>query len=462
MRFGNLLKKELRELITFQALASMIFTMVLLIVMGQLFGDAMAEGFDTSTITLCNQDDSAFTSEMLKKVEELKTTEINYVELQSDDYAAELERLDVKNVVIVPQGYGKSIIEDKKPAQIKFVSKMQNGGMTSSMSTISASDVVSTIEDVCTDEILLKNYGLTDADIELIREPIQLVEYTTLNGKTSQISASALGAVTLMQSMIAPLVIFILLMMASQMIMTAISTEKIDKTLETLLSAPVSRLSVLGAKMVAAVISALLNSLCMGIGFAFYMMGMMGGAVDEISSSAASISPEAAGAVAEQATAAVTSLSQAMIDLGIALSPADYVLFAIQLFFTVAIGLAISLILGAMATDVKSVQTLTLPIMIAVMVPFFFTMFIDINTLSTPIKLVAYAIPFTHTYTALTNLMNGDMLMFWIGLAYQIIFFIVCMFLAVKVFTTDKLFTMSVNFDAGLKKRGKKGSSDQE
>ena len=34
MKFGNLLKKELRELITFQALMGMVFTMVLLIVMG--------------------------------------------------------------------------------------------------------------------------------------------------------------------------------------------------------------------------------------------------------------------------------------------------------------------------------------------------------------------------------------------------------------------------------------------
>ena len=456
MKFGNLLKKELRELITFQALMGMVFTMVLLIVMGQLFGHAMEEGFDTSTITLCNQDDSEFTKEMLAKVEALQGTDINYVEFQSDDYAAELERLDIKNAVIIPQGYGDSIVVNKEPAQIKFVSKMQNGGMTSSMSTISASDVVSTIESVCTDEIMLKNYGLSDADIALIREPVQLVEYTTLNGKTSQISASALSAVTMAQSMIAPLIIFILLMMASQMIMTAISTEKIDKTLETLLSAPVSRLQVLGAKMVAAVISALLNSLCMGIGFAFYMIGMMGGAVGEISSTA-----EVSSETASAAVTAVTSLSQAMSDLGMTLSAGSYVLFGIQLFLTVAIGLAISLILGAMATDVKSVQTLTMPIMIAVMIPFFFTMFVDLNSLSLPIKLVAYAIPFTHTYTALTNLMNGDMLMFWGGLAYQVVFFVVCMLLAVRVFTTDKLFTMSVNFDAGMKKRGKKTTAEE-
>ena len=449
MKFGNLLKKELSELITKQALISMVFTMVLLIVMGQIMGGAMEEGFNTSTITLCNQDDSEFTAEILKKIDESQTTQINYVTFESDDYAAELERLDIKNAVIIPQGYGESIVEKKEPATIKYVSIMSTAGIASSMSTISGSEVLSTIRNVCTDEILLKNYGLTDEEIDLVRYPMNTVEYTVNNGKTAMISASTLGAVTMTRSMIAPFAIFFLLLMASQMIMTAISTEKIDKTLETLLSAPVSRMTVLSAKMVAAVITALLNALFMIVGFAFYMSSMMGSAVTEMSGTASEI--DMAG-VAEGAT----NFGQAMIDLGLALTPVSYVLFAVQLFFTIAIGLAISLILGAMATDVKSVQTLIMPVMVAVMIPFFITMFMDVNSMSTVFKIIIYAIPFTHTYTALTNLMNGDMIIYWAGLAYQIAFFAVCMFLAVKMFTTDKLFTMSFSAENMNKKHKEK------
>ena len=452
MKFGNLLKKELRELITKQAIISMVFTMVLLIVMGQIMGGAMEEGFDTSTITLCNQDDSDFTAEVLKKIDASQSTKINYVDFESDDYAAELERLDIKNAVIIPQGYGKSITVKKEPALIKFVSKMSTAGLASSMSTISGSDVISEIQTVCMDEVMSKNYGLTEEDIALIREPMTTVEYTVNDGKTAQVSASALGAISMMQSMIAPFAIFFLLLMAAQMIMTAISTEKIDKTLETLLSAPVSRMTVLSAKMVAAVISALLNALFMIVGFAFYMIGMMGSAVGEMSSAANEMSSVDMAAMTE----GITGVGQAMVELGISLTPMSYVLFALQLFFTLAIGLAISLILGAMATDVKSVQTLIMPIMIAVMIPFFITMFMDVNEMSAVFKIIVYAIPFTHTYTALTNLMNGNMLLFWGGLVYQIVFFAVCMFLAVRMFTTDRLFTMSFSAEQSMKKRGKK------
>ena len=458
MKFGNLLKKELRELITKQAIISMVFTMVLLIIMGQVMGTAMVESFDTSTITLCNQDDSQFTANILKKIDDPQSTTINYVISESDDYAAELERLGIKNAVIIPQGYGDSITVDKKPATIKFVSTMSTAGISSSMSTISGADVINEIQTVCMNEIMSENYGLTDEEIALVRNPMETVEYTVNNGKTAQISASALGAITMMQSMIAPFAIFFLLLMASQMIMTAISTEKIDKTLETLLSAPVSRMTVLSAKMVAAVISALLNAVFMIAGFALYMMGMMGSAVNEISTSV----NETASIDMSAAADGVTGVAQAMAELGIALTPVSYVLFALQLFLTIAIGLAISLILGAMATDVKSVQTLIMPVMISVMIPFFVTMFTNVNEMSPVFKVIIYAIPFTHTYTTLTNLMNGDMIIYWAGLAYQIIFFAVCMFLAVKMFTTDKLFTMSFSAESMNKKRKGKNTPVQE
>ncbi|MCM1024661.1 MAG: ABC transporter permease [Prevotella sp.] len=461
MKFGNLLKKELRELITKQALISMIFTMVLLIVMGQIMGGAMEEGFDTSTITLCNQDDSEFTAAILQKIEASRTTTINYVTFESDDYAAELERLDIKNAVIIPQGYGESIIEKKEPALIKFVSKMSAAGLASTMSTVSGSDVISEIQDACMDEVMSRNYGLTEQEIALIKEPMTTVEYTVNNGRTAQISASALSAINMMQSMIAPFAIFFLLIMASQMIMTAISTEKIDKTLETLLSAPVPRMTVLSAKMVAAVISALLNALFMIVGFALYMVGMMGSAVSEISELNTAMGGTPAIDIEAVANAPM-DIGTAMAELGLALTPLSYMLFAVQLFLTLAIGLAISLILGAMATDVKSVQTLTMPIMIAVMIPFFITMFMNVSEMSTVFKIIVYAIPFTHTYTALTNLMNGDLITFWGGLAYQAVFFAVCMFFAVRMFTTDRLFTMSFSAENLNKKLGKKNVPNEQ
>lgn len=454
MRFGNLLKKELGELITKQAVISMIFVLVLFVFMGQIMGRSMEKGLDTSTLNICIKDDSDFTKNVIDRIKADGTTELNIVDIQSDNYYDELERLDLKYVVIIPEGYGDSIVNEKKSGQLIFASKVSLG-FSAAMSSISSSDAVSTIVDHSADEAMESIYGLTAEDVALITSPANTVEFSAANGKSVEISAAAVSSIVMMESMIAPFAIFFLLLLASQMIMTAISTEKIDKTLETLLSTPVSRMTVLTAKMVAAIISALLNAVFMIVGFGIYMVSIMGGAMSGATNGSANISDIAgmtnvpdAGALTD-----VLSTADAISQLGFSLSGMDILLFGLQLFLTLAIGLSISLILGAAATDVKSVQTLVMPIMIAVMIPFFVTMFMDFGEMPVAAKVIMFLIPFTHSYIALTNLLSGDMIMYWGGLAYQIVFFAVCMFLAVRMFTSDKLFTMSFSSENKTNKK---------
>lgn len=454
MKFGNLLKKELSELITKQAVISMVFVLVLFVFMGQIMGHSMEEGFDTSTLNICIKDDSAFTQNVIDRIKADETTELNIVDVRSDNYYDELERLDLKYVVIIPEGYGDSIVNEKKSGQLIFASKVSLG-FSAAMSSISSSDAVSTIVDCSADEAMESIYSLTADDVALITSPANTVEFSAANGKSVEISAAAVSSIVMMESMIAPFAIFFLLLLASQMIMTAISTEKIDKTLETLLSTPVSRMTVLTAKMVAAIISALLNAVFMIVGFGIYMVSIMGGAMSGATNGSANIS-DIAGMTNVPDTGALTdvlSTADAISQLGFSLSGMDILLFGLQLFLTLAIGLSISLILGAAATDVKSVQTLVMPIMIAVMIPFFVTMFMDFGEMPVAAKVIMFLIPFTHSYIALTNLLSGDMIMYWGGLAYQIVFFAVCMFLAVRMFTSDKLFTMSFSSENKTNKK---------
>lgn len=446
MKLGNLLKKELKELLTPQAIFSMIFTCVLLIVMGNVMGGAMDEALNNSTVNIANLDSSEFTDEMIKKLPDYGA-DPTVVTLQSEDFESEMQRLDIKNLVIIPEGFGDSVTNGSEAAGVDCVSIVTGGGLTASMQNMSASSLTSSITSYVRDYIETEKMGMTEGEKTLLAEPVITVEYTTANGKTVQVSSDMLMGVLMSQSMIAPFAVFFLILMASQMIMTAISTEKIDKTLETLMSAPVSRITVLTAKMISAVIVALLNAGAMIIGFAFYMQGMMGGAAAELEEGAAAN------------TAGITSGAEALASLGLTLGIGDILIFGLDLFLTIAIGLSVSLILGAMATDTKSVQTLVMPIMMATMIPFFVTLFADVNSMSPALKIIMYIIPFTHTYTAMNNLMFGETALVIGGLVYQAVFFAVCMYLAVKMFTSDLLFTMNFSADSGRKKSLLKGGA---
>ena len=416
MKLGNLLKKELRELLTKQAIFAMIFTCVLLICLGQFMGGVMDDAINNSQVNIADLDGSRFTADMITALPDYGA-DPEVVTLQSDDYFSELKRLGLDNLVVIPAGFGETVMNGGQ-ASVNCVSLIDKGGLASSMKSISAASLTSSISAYTSKYIETEKMGLTDEQMQLISEPVLAVSYTAANGKTVEVSSEALSAMLMNQSMIAPFAVFFLVLMASQMIMTAISTEKIDKTLETLLSAPVS----------------------MVVGFAFYMNGMMGSAVNEISS-------DASGSI---------SMGDAMKTLGLTLSGGQMAIFAVQLFLTIAIGLSVSLILGAMATDTKSVQTLVLPIMMITMIPFFVTMFADVNSLSPIPRIILYIIPFTHTYTAMNNMLFGHMGLVWGGLIYHLVFFAVCMYLAVKIFTTDLLFTMSLPVKSAAKAPKKK------
>jgi len=149
------------------------------------------------------------------------------------------------------------------------------------------------------------------------------------------------------------------------MIAVSIASEKEIKTLETLLSTPISRTSLVSAKMLAAGLVSLLMAAVYMFGFKYYMGGLMGSSQSPSSLSSSTIS-----------------------QLGLSLNTADYFLLGTSLFLSILVALAMATILGAFAEDVKKVQGLVLPITFLVMIPYILTMFMDVNSSSLLIKII--------------------------------------------------------------------------
>lgn len=435
MKFINLLKKELKELLTPQVFIGMIATVVLLIVMGEAMGGFIEEEAENfNQVTICNQDDNEFTNAILTVIEQTGT-EVTYVDLQSDKYEEEIDRLGIKAMVIIPQGFADAVLNGEK-GELITVSKMTSLSSMANLSSDAASNTVNTISEAVK-ITLYSEMGLSQDDILQLETPVNVTDKTVVGNRIADVSTAVVQSVASLQGMFVPIVIFVLVVYAAQMIMAAISTEKIDKTLETLLSAPVSRLSVLLAKMSAAGVVAALNAIVYMFGFNKMMDGMTGNLM------------------ASEATEAVVS------ELGLNLAGMDYILLGVQMFLTILITLCVALMLGALAKDTKSSQTLLMPIMVTAMIPYFVTMMMDVKTLPAVLKYIVYAIPFTHTFTATENILMDNMNIYFMGLAYQVVLFIICMFLAVRLFMTDKIFTMTIDFTkkASDKKKNKNAFS---
>ena len=412
MKFSILLRKELKEMLSPTTIVTMMLMIFVLIFAGKAMSKAVDEvKEDAKTITICDQDQSEFTKAMIDIIDKDENTEVKRVELKSDDFTKALEDTDYKNVVVIPKGFTDQVMAHKT-ATVKFAQKMTSIATFSNISQGSKAAL-----EVLQRGIKATIYAQSELDEDTrkqLDDPIKLEEYTVVSDKQDQIASSTVSSIMSSQSMFIPIVMFLLIMYTSQMIMNAISTEKLDKTLETLLSSPVSRLSVISAKMISAGIVAALQAAA----YMFGMNKMMDGIYGEVSSD--------------------TNIEETLKTLGLSLNAGDYVLIGLQMFMTILIVLSVSIILGALAKDAKSAQTLQMPIMMLAMVPYFVTMFIDVKTASPIIKYVTMIIPFTHSFIANQNVMFGDYTTYFIGLAYQFVLLCVCMFLALRIFMSDE------------------------
>ena len=207
------------------------------------------------------------------------------------------------------------------------------------------------------------------------------------------------------------------------MIATAIANEKENKTLETLLSVPIPRSILVSSKMVAAGIIALIAAVVYMFGVRYYFQGVAGGELSNISGD---------------------SISGALQQLGLILTPFSYVVLVTSLFLGILCALSIAVILGAFAESVKNVQALISPLMVMVVIPYFFVMFLDINSLSPVLKYFIYAIPFSHPFMASPNLLLQNYNIVFFGIAYQLVFFLVFVYIAGRIFSSDKILTMKL------------------
>ncbi len=420
MKFMSLLKKELREMLNTQTIFMLVLMLFMMYGMGGMLNKSAEKASEESSrITICDQDDTKFTQSVLKFLEHPTsdmTNEVKKITLESDDYAKELDRLNIKSFVIIPEGFTDKINAGEQ-AEVTYVSRMTSMSMMSNVNVGSetALQLISSAVKTAMYSDLTSRGKLTDKESKLIEAPVTVNEHTIVGGKSENISQLILYSSLYSRSLFMPMAVYILILLGSQSMINAVSAEKLDKTLETLLSAPISRLHVISAKMLAAAVVALLNAVV-------YMIGMNN----------MNLSP--AGDIGEE-------YSKMIEKLGLVFDFRAYLLIGIQMMLTMLISLSISMILGAFAKNIKSSQTLLLPLMFVTIVPFMACMFLDVSTLPGAVRYLLYAIPFTHTFMASDTVMFGKTELYAAGLIYQAVFLVICMTIAVRIFTSDYIFT---------------------
>jgi ABC-2 type transport system permease protein len=418
-KFTNLLIKEIRELVNKQLIISLVAMMAIFYFIGDLAKTEMKKAAAMQKISVLDLDKSDL-SQGLTSGLKAANFEIEAVQAKDAETAVQAaKRGDTYLLLVIPPGFGESVarLEPEKLSTYTFLRSFSIGGIRKS-EILRA--VITATNNYLSNDILKKK--IPDVPPDVLKSPIKSQDYVIVKGRMAEGSASAISGFVYSQSILIPIILFMIIMYSSQMVISAVAMEKQNKTLETLLTVPIRRTSIVTTKMLAAGIVGLLAA---GI----YMIGMksfMGGMTGDLQAKA--------------------SMSGVIKELGLTLSGGGYVLLGIALFFAILCGLAMAMILGVLAEDFRSAQTLILPIMLMILIPYLLSFFADFQTLPLPVKLLIYAIPFSHPFLATPNIMLGHYSAVLYGVLYMAVVFFVLVFIAARIFSTDRVLTMKLHF----------------
>ncbi|HNR24064.1 MAG TPA: ABC transporter permease [Candidatus Bipolaricaulis anaerobius] len=405
MGIRNIIAKEVRELLTPQTLIPIVVVAVIFAMMGGVVGDIGEEVTQRPVIGVVDQDEGDL-SQIAGSVLGATARVVH----SGTDVAEGLRRTGEGGgvaLLVFPPDFSERILGGE-PGTIEIHWIMRGLGMMDFISSAPVEGAILAVNQAITAALL---EGSIPLNPEVILNPTTRTDTTLVKGKTiAGVSPTAISNTLMSQSIMIPLLVMMLMMMAGSTVISSMGLEKESKTLETLLTMPVSRSSIVTGKIVGSALVGLVMALIYMLGFSFYMRSFQMGAID---------------------------LGQ----YGLALGLLDYVLVGGSLFLALLAGLALCIVLGTFARDYRSAQTLLFPITAMAMIPMFLIMFKDFATVSLGLQAVLFVIPFSHPMMAIRALMFDEYPLVLGGIAYSAVFSAVVIALAVRIFKSDRLLT---------------------
>jgi len=413
---GNIVKKEFKELFTIATLIPIIVIAVVFGLVGQTIGNIGETMEEKPVIGIVDMDDGDFSD--IAVVVLIEKAEVIYDGSDAEEGLEEVREENGVALLVIPENFSQNIY-DNHPGEIEIYWIMRGAGMLDSISSSTVEGLIQAVNQGISTKLIQEDSSFDPA---LVLAPTTRVETTFFKGKeVAGLSASQLGNILSSQSIVIPVVVMMLIIMAGASVISSMGMEKENKTLETLLTMPVRRSHIVIGKMVGSALVGMIMAAIYMIGFSRYMSSFQ---ISDIN----------------------------LADFGLAMGMQDYLLVGISLFVALLAGLSLCIVLGTFAKNYRSAQALVFPITALAMISMFITMFKDFDTIPVVLRIFVFAIPFSHPMMAMRALMLDNYSLVIGGIAYTVVFTAIMIAVAVRIFNSDRLLTGSVQKRTGLGK----------
>ncbi|MEM3114645.1 MAG: ABC transporter permease [Nitrososphaerota archaeon] len=429
MSLRALIHKELKELLMEKTILVGVILMPLLLfpTIGGILSFTMIEttrtgDIETITLAVNDLDKGTYSKLLVDKIKE------NKVEIISDEGFRSLDELFDKGVVAyleIPKDFTERISEGVK-SKVYVYYNVKTVKISSLVSVSKISGILSNAYQSISRK-LAEERGV---DLDFLSNPIQEESNTFYRGDILNYSPTIMVNTILSTVYGLPLVALIVVALTATISATSIGLEKEAKTLEILLTLPISRLKILFAKMLASTIIALIGMFSFVAGFGIYLMLAFSriGNLGELSSQGENFGVYAP-------TVSILSLSSS-----------GAVILMLTIFVAMLLTMSIGILVGVLAEDVRGSQQLVGAATFLPMFPaFFLTAFINIDELAFPASHIMMLNPYTHFFRAIDYVYAGKYLEALSATAVTGLFTLVFLTISAWLFSGEKLITLKVS-----------------
>jgi len=424
----NLAEKEIKEMIRDPKILLSMILMPLIIfpLMGlamNISQTALKESVKEISVAIINLDQGPLAENLITSFKMLNVTVVELEETNVSRALHEIEERQITTLMVIPEGFSENLTSGLQ-GKLLVYSVMKKLSFSEGVKASAIDAPLSVYEKILTYQILQE--ALPEMQPETVLNPINLQNFIIFRGKMIRASPQDLMRISMSQSMGFPMVIMLLLISAMQIAATSISIEKEEKTLETLLSLPVGRLSILIAKLVGSVVVALAGALAALVGVNYYTSVIF---------------------------ASVPSGEVSLESLGLALSPLAYLLLGVVMFITIISALALAIFIASFSDNVRSAQSLVAPFSMLIVIPSLILMMADLEALPFPVQTALLLIPYTHSIMASKAAFIGDYFTMVRSIIYLTAFTAVILYIAAKIFMTERIITARTPFERFRRKK---------
>ncbi|MEM2069317.1 MAG: ABC transporter permease [Nitrososphaerota archaeon] len=429
MSLRALIHKELKELLMEKTILVGVILMPLLLfpTIGGILSFTMIEttrtgDIETITLAVNDLDKGTYSKLLVDKIKE------NKVEIISAEDPRSLDELFDKGVVAyleIPKDFTEKISEGEK-SKVYVYYNVKTVKISSLVSVSKISGILSNAYQSISRK-LAEERGV---DLDFLSNPIQEESNTFYRGDILNYSPTIMVNTILSTVYGLPLVALIVVALTATISATSIGLEKEAKTLEILLTLPISRLKILFAKMLASTIIALIGMFSFVAGFGIYLMLAFSriGNLGELSSQGENFGVYAP-------TVSILSLSSS-----------GAVILMLTIFVAMLLTMSIGILVGVLAEDVRGSQQLVGAATFLPMFPaFFLTAFINIDELAFPASHIMMLNPYTHFFRAIDYVYAGKYLEALSATAVTGLFTLVFLTISAWLFSGEKLITLKVS-----------------